>query len=75
MAHMNIMDTSIGLAIFALVFAWAVWREKRIKPGEPPLIPPTFIQFIALLGILVFAAHMLALATGVEWQSPFRPSI
>jgi Trk-type K+ transport system membrane component len=72
---MTIIETIIGLAVFICLLILSRWREKKRELGKPALIPHVYTQFTAMLAILVLLAHLVALVTGVEWQSPFRPSI
>lgn len=72
---MTIVETILGLAIFTCLLFLSKWREKRRKLGNPALIPHVYTQFTAILAILILLAHLIALTTGVEWQSPFRPSL
>jgi Trk-type K+ transport system membrane component len=71
----TILQTILGLIAFICLLLISKWREKKRKLGQPALVPHVYVQFTAILAILVFAAHLIALVTGVEWQSPFRPSI
>jgi hypothetical protein len=72
---MTIVETIIGFFAFAGLLILSKWREKKRQLGKPALIPHVYTQFTAMLAILVLLAHLVALVTGVEWQSPFRPSI
>ncbi|UTW55112.1 hypothetical protein [Kordiimonas sp. SCSIO 12610] len=72
---MTIIETIVGLTIFVGVLFLSKWREKKRQLGKPALIPHVYTQFTAILAILVLLAHLVALVTGVEWQSPLRPSI
>ncbi|WP_020398327.1 hypothetical protein [Kordiimonas gwangyangensis] len=68
---MDMTSTIIGLVACAALWVFGYWREKRQVMGIVPLIPPFYIQFAALVGVFVFAAHLIALLTGVEWKPPF----
>ena len=68
---MSLVHTLIGLVACAALWAFGYWREQRHVIGVVPLIPPFYIQFTALVGAFVFAAHLVVLLTGVEWKPPF----
>ena len=69
---MDMMDTVIGLVACCLLWLFGFWREKRHVTGIVPLIPPFYIQFAALVGAFVFAAHLVVLLTGIDWKPPFQ---
>lgn len=43
--------------------AWVMQRRPR-DPFEPPLVPWTGIQVVAVVAALLMAAHLVSLATG-----------
>lgn len=69
---MSLVNTVIGLVACTLLWLFGRWREKRHQWGRVPLVPPFYIQFIALVGFFVFAAHLISITTGLDWTPPFR---
>jgi len=69
---MSAISLLVGMAACVTVWGVTSWREKRRQLGNVPLIPAHYIQFSALIVFLVLAANLVAVTTGVEWQSPFR---
>jgi hypothetical protein len=50
----------------------ANWRERRPRTlGNPPLLPPTTIQMVALVVALIMAAHLVSLLSGQPLRSRF----
>jgi hypothetical protein len=61
------VDLETTLAILlgaALVFATALWRQRRDQPGNPALIPWGGVQYLALIVAILMAAHLVTLLTG-----------
>jgi hypothetical protein len=60
----------LGLTLAVLLAALAIaglanWRERRPHDfGRPPLLPYTTIQLIAVVVIILMAAHLVSLLTG-----------
>ncbi|NVJ70961.1 MAG: hypothetical protein HWE08_11435 [Alphaproteobacteria bacterium] len=69
---MSLRWTIAGLIACALLWLFGRWREKKHELGVVPIIPPFYIQFFGLVGFLVFAAHLIAITTGLDWTPPFR---
>ena len=69
---MSLESTLIGLVACILIGIFGYVKEKRHQTGVVPIIPPFYIQFIAIVGILVFAAHLFVLLTGIDWKPPFQ---
>ncbi len=69
---MSLKGTIIGLVACVLVWAFGFWREKKHELGTVSLIPPFYIQFLGIVGFLVFAAHLFSITTGIDWTPPFR---
>ncbi|MFC4348734.1 hypothetical protein ACFO5Q_12850 [Kordiimonas lipolytica] len=69
---MSVKETIIGLAACVLVWAFGFWREKKHELGTVSLVPPFYIQFLGIVGFFVFAAHLIAITTGLDWTPPFR---
>ncbi|WP_417450396.1 hypothetical protein [Kordiimonas sp.] len=69
---MELTVTLVGLFAFLLLWLFGFWREKRHVTGEVPLVPPIYIQILALVGAFVFLAHLVALITGIDWKPPFQ---
>jgi uncharacterized membrane protein AbrB (regulator of aidB expression) len=64
---MSLTATLIMLALAAALFGWTIWAECRPRDPlnlNPPLIPRGFLQFAALLAIILMLAHLITLATG-----------
>jgi len=69
---MSAISLIVGMAACVMVWGVSYWREKKRQLGNVSLIPAHYIQFSALIIFLVLAANLVAITTGVEWQSPFR---
>ncbi|WP_374762805.1 hypothetical protein [Yunchengibacter salinarum] len=69
---MTLIPTLIGLGVALLVWMLAWWRDKHYEPGRVGLISPIAVQMVALVAILVFAAHLVSLLTGWTWRPPYR---
>jgi hypothetical protein len=60
----------LGLTLAVLLAALAIaglanWRERRPSDfGRPPLVPYATIQLIAVVVIILMAAHLISLLTG-----------
>lgn len=58
----------LGLAIALGVFA--NWQERRPRPlGETPLVSYTLVQMLALVVVILMAAHLVSLLTGTPLKS------
>lgn len=59
---------SLGLALAG----WAAWQERRQRGlGELPILPPLPILILGVIIMLVAAAHLVSLWTGVPLKSRF----
>ena len=59
-----------GLALSA----FCRWRESRPRElGEVPLVPTTPLLAVGILAVLVAAAHLVTLVTGVPFAGRIRP--
>lgn len=54
-----LLAASVGLA----ALAWVMQRRPRISL-DPPLVPWTALQVVAVVVALLMAAHLVSLATG-----------
>ena len=62
---MSLVLTLALLAAATVVFAVASILVRRpLPPGKVRLIPPGALQFLALLIMLIMAAHLVSLLTG-----------
>ena len=62
---MNLPATLSVMAVAALAFALSTWRARKpAEPGRPRLIPMGAVQFVALLVVILMAAHLISLLTG-----------
>jgi hypothetical protein len=56
---MNLPETVAGLGAALAVLGLALWQDRRPwRPGKASWIP---LMIIAMVGVLVFAAHLAAL--------------
>ena len=61
---------SLGVTVTLMVLsvaltAWANWRERKgHTPGQVPLVPYTFWQFIGIIIFILMAAHLITLLSG-----------
>ena len=61
---MSLLPTSIILLAALLVAVFANWQERRPRAvGRPPLLSYPAIQMIALVVLILMAAHLLSLLT------------
>ena len=67
------LELTVAVLVVALgLFAGANWGERRDRarpPGDPPsLIPFMLLQMVAVVAVLVTAAHLLSWLTGAPFQ-------
>lgn len=63
----------ITTVISALLFALATWQGRRERePGRPALFPWHGLQFVALVGMVVFGVHLLSLWTGIDFKGRYQ---
>lgn len=66
---LSLIITLVSFALFAL----ATWQSRRVRePGRPALFPWHGLQFVALVGIVVFGVHLLSLWTGVDFKGRYQ---
>jgi hypothetical protein len=69
------MNLNATIALFSLGLAmavWAAWQERRQRGlGELPLLPPIPILILGVIIMLVAAAHLVSLWTGVPLKGRF----
>ncbi len=69
------MSLYATMAVFSLGLAmagWAAWQERRQRGlGELPLLPPIPILILGVIIMMVAAAHLVSLWTGVPLKSRF----
>ena len=62
---MSLTSTLIVLLLALVVAGLANWRERRPRPlGDPPLMPYTAIQMVALVVVILMLAHVVSLLSG-----------
>ena len=65
---MDMTTTLYLLALGVVMFGFANWRSRRpYQPGNLPLIPDTALQFVGVVIVIVMAAHLITLITGVPF--------
>jgi hypothetical protein len=71
------MELGLTLALLAggvALAAFSRWQEGRPRElGEVPLVPTTALLALGILAVLVAAAHLVTLATGVPFAGRIRP--
>jgi hypothetical protein len=69
------MNLGATIALFSLGLAmavWAAWQERLQRGlGELPLLPPIPILILGVIIMLVAAAHLVSLWTGVPLKGRF----
>ncbi len=71
---MNLYATLAFFALGLLLAVWAAWQERRQRGlGELPLLPPLPILIFGVIIVLVAAAHLVTLWSGVPLKSRFAP--
>jgi len=69
---MSLYPTIALLALGLALASWAAWQERRQRGlGELPLLPPIPILILGVIIMLVAAAHLVSLGTGVPLKSRF----
>ena len=60
------LELTLTLLAAALALAGLAWvMQRRPRDGfEPPLVPWTAVQVVAVVVALLMAAHLVSLATG-----------
>ena len=62
------------LALGVVLTALARWQEGRPRSlGQVPLVPPTLMLAVGVLMLVVAAAHLVGLLTGVPLHGRFGP--
>lgn len=69
------MGMTPTLTVIAICFAvglWAWWQDRKpYEPGRMPLISPIVLLYVCLIIIVVMAAHVVELYTGVPLKGRF----
>jgi len=67
------IGTTVAVLLVALALAgFANWQERRPRPvGDPPLIPYMLVQIVAIVVLVLMAAHLVSLLTGQQLTSRF----
>jgi hypothetical protein len=68
---MDLSTTLLAIAAVAAIFTWANWRQRKEPDnilGEVSLLPLTLIQMAAVVAVVVLMAHLISLATGIQFQ-------
>lgn len=69
---MGLLPTLLILALAIGIAGLANWLERRPRElGQPPLIPWTAVQMVALVAAILMLAHLVSLATGTPLKSRF----
>lgn len=62
---MGLVSTLVAMAVAAAVFALALFLHRRPRElGEVTLLPYGGIQFVALVVMVLMAAHLISLLSG-----------
>ncbi len=62
---MNLSVTVTLMVLGVVLAAWANWRERKgHTPGQVPLVPYTFWQFVGIIIFILMAAHLITLLSG-----------
>lgn len=62
---MNLSVTVTLMVLGVALAAWANWRERKgHTPGQVPLVPHTFWQFVGIIIFILMAAHLITLLSG-----------
>ncbi len=62
---MNLSVTVTLMVLGVALAAWANWRERKgHTPGQVPLVPYTFWQFVGIIIFILMAAHLITLLSG-----------
>jgi len=66
---MPMTPTLILLGISLLVVALAWWRDRQpYQPGNPPLVSPAMIMYVAVIVSILMAAHLIGLLSGNQFS-------
>ena len=69
---MGLAATLVLLGLALAVAGFANWQERRRRPlGDPPLVPYTAVQMLAIVVAILMAAHLVSLLTGQPLTSRF----
>jgi hypothetical protein len=69
---MGLVATLVILGVALALAVLANWQERRPHPvGQPPLVPYTVIQIVAIVVVVLMAAHLVSLLTGHQQTSRF----
>lgn len=69
---MSLVATMILFGFGLALAGWAAWQERRQRDlGELPLLPPFPVLVLGVIIMLVAAAHLVSLWSGVPLKSRF----
>jgi len=69
---MSLLATMILFSLGLALAGWAAWQERRQRGlGELPLLPPLPVLILGVIIMLVAAAHLVSLWSGVPLKSRF----
>ncbi|GEQ97340.1 hypothetical protein JCM17844_09770 [Iodidimonas gelatinilytica] len=60
----------MGVTLLVLALTTLLSRREYV-PGKPPLVPYGFVQFVAILVLLMLAGHVITLVTGTPFKGRF----
>lgn len=67
------LETTLLLIVLTLALVGAslfLSRRPRL-PGQLPLVPHGFVQFVGLVFLLMLIGHLISLLTGAPWRGRF----
>ena len=62
--ELDLIPTVAVLAAALGALGVAIWRQRRTRPGHPPMVPWGGIQFLAVLSAVLMVAHLVSLLSG-----------
>lgn len=69
---LGIIPTLSIMAVCFVIALWAWWQDKKpYEPGKASFISPILLLLVCLIIMVVMAAHMVELVTGVPFKGRF----
>jgi uncharacterized membrane protein len=66
---LGMIPTLTIMAVCFVIALWAWWQDRKpYEPGNMPLISPIFLLYVCIIVIVIMAAHLVELYTGMPFK-------